>query len=88
MFNWSAVIVLLPLEIATGYLYHLTKAIVDSMDITSDNLEMEMLKAITEPFTKNIIEVRSYRISQNKGKQITVFRLTAPSSDFKTICFN
>ncbi|KAK3088779.1 hypothetical protein FSP39_023653 [Pinctada imbricata] len=58
MFNWLTVLILLPLEVATSYLYHLTGAIVDSMDL--DNLQaenQEMLKAITKPFTKLIIEI-------------------------------
>ncbi|XP_050396258.1 sodium-dependent phosphate transport protein 2B, partial [Patella vulgata] len=56
-FNWLCVLVLLPIEVASGYLYHLTSVLV--ADINSDpNAENpEFLKAITSPFTKTIIEL-------------------------------
>ena len=63
MFNWSAVILLLPIEVASGYLYHLTGIIVDSMDIKSNNYNMEMLNGLTRPFTNIIIEVLYFHFS-------------------------
>ncbi|KAH9515787.1 hypothetical protein Btru_012006 [Bulinus truncatus] len=57
MFNWSAVLVLLPLEIATSYLYHLTKLIVDTMNLHSENMKFEFLSALTRPFTRLIVEI-------------------------------
>ncbi|XP_059156708.1 sodium-dependent phosphate transport protein 2B-like isoform X2 [Physella acuta] len=57
MFNWSAVLVLLPLEVATSYLYHLTKAIVECMNLRSDNFKIELLTALTRPFTELIVEI-------------------------------
>ena len=36
MFNFLFVLVLLPLELASRCLFYLTKAIVDSLDITTD----------------------------------------------------
>ncbi|XP_072262468.1 sodium-dependent phosphate transport protein 2B isoform X2 [Pyxicephalus adspersus] len=56
-FNWLSVLVLLPIEIASGYLYHLTSAIVDSFNIESGEDAPDMLKVITEPLTKGIIQL-------------------------------
>ncbi|KAM3937273.1 sodium-dependent phosphate transport protein 2B [Leptodactylus fuscus] len=56
-FNWLSVLVLLPIEIASGYLYHLTSAIVDSFNIKSGEDAPDMLKVITEPLTKGIIQL-------------------------------
>ncbi|CAG5118655.1 unnamed protein product, partial [Candidula unifasciata] len=56
MFNWLTVIVLLPLEVITGYLFHLTEAIVNSLPLKQDKgANKEMLKVITTPFTDKII---------------------------------
>uniref|UniRef100_A0A2C9L1J5 Sodium-dependent phosphate transport protein 2B n=1 Tax=Biomphalaria glabrata TaxID=6526 RepID=A0A2C9L1J5_BIOGL len=57
MFNWSAVLVLLPLEIAFSYLYYLTKAIVTTMNLHSKNVKFEFLSALTRPFTRLIVEI-------------------------------
>ncbi|XP_052768482.1 sodium-dependent phosphate transport protein 2B-like isoform X1 [Mya arenaria] len=60
MFNWVAVCVLLPLEAATGYLYHLSKAVVGAMSFPENGEKrrrQQFLKAITTPFTKLIIRV-------------------------------
>ena len=60
IFNLLTVTVLLPVEWAFGYLYYLTKAIVDSMDLTDATMEDEgakFLSVLTEPFLKLIIEV-------------------------------
>lgn len=58
-FNWLSVVVLLPLEVASGFLYRLTKLVIDSFNIETGADAPELLKVITEPLTKNIIEVRS-----------------------------
>ena len=57
MFNWLSVIILLPLEVATGYLFHLTSAIVDSVDLAGGGENQEFLSAITKPFTNLIVQV-------------------------------
>ncbi|XP_033114765.1 sodium-dependent phosphate transport protein 2A-like [Anneissia japonica] len=60
MFNWLAVIVLLPIEAVTGYLYHLTNWIVEQFNIQSNEAaNVELLKVITKPFTKMIIQIDS-----------------------------
>ncbi|XP_068925046.1 sodium-dependent phosphate transport protein 2B-like [Petaurus breviceps papuanus] len=56
-FNWLSVLVLLPVEVITGYLYHLTKVIVESFHIQSGEDAPELLRVITDPFTKLIIQL-------------------------------
>ncbi|XP_018416913.1 PREDICTED: sodium-dependent phosphate transport protein 2B [Nanorana parkeri] len=56
-FNWLSVLILLPIEVASGYLYHLTNAIVDSFNIQTGEDAPDMLKVITEPLTKGIIQL-------------------------------
>lgn len=56
-FNWLSVLVLLPLEVATGYLYHATRLVVASFNIHGGQDAPGLLKIITEPFTKLIIQV-------------------------------
>lgn len=48
---------LLPIEVISGYLYHLTNVIVESFHLESGDDAPELLKVITDPFTKLIIEV-------------------------------
>lgn len=56
-FNWLSVFVLLPIEVASGYLYYLTSKIVESFNLESGEDAPELLKVITDPFTKLIIQV-------------------------------
>ena len=58
MFNLLAVLVLLPLELASQYLFRLTDAIVKSLDLETDKaLKKDLLKKITKPFTNVIIQL-------------------------------
>uniref|UniRef100_A0A2K6USV3 Sodium-dependent phosphate transport protein 2A n=1 Tax=Saimiri boliviensis boliviensis TaxID=39432 RepID=A0A2K6USV3_SAIBB len=56
-FNWLSVLVLLPLEAATGYLHHVTQLVVASFNIHGGHDAPDLLKIITEPFTKLIIQL-------------------------------
>lgn len=56
-FNWLSVLVLLPLEAATGYLERLTNLVVESFHFKNGEEAPELLKVITDPFTKLIIQV-------------------------------
>jgi len=58
-FNWLSVLVLLPLEVASGYLYKVTKLIIDSFQIESGEAP-DLLNVITDPLTESIIKVRSH----------------------------
>ena len=58
MFNWLTVLVFLPMEVMTGYLYHLTSAIVESGDwSTYKGADKDMLKTITKPFTSLVVQL-------------------------------
>ncbi|XP_076356410.1 sodium-dependent phosphate transport protein 2B-like [Tachypleus tridentatus] len=58
MFNWLTVIVLLPIEKGTDYLFHLTKAILSSGNWEqNEHADREFLKKLTKPFTKKIIQL-------------------------------
>ncbi|NWZ35208.1 NPT2A protein, partial [Brachypodius atriceps] len=56
-FNWLSVLVLLPLEVVSGYLHHVTHLVVASFNIRSGKDAPSLLKIITEPFTKLIIQL-------------------------------
>ncbi|CAG5120964.1 unnamed protein product [Candidula unifasciata] len=58
VFNWLTVLILLPLEYFTGYLYHLTKAIVSSLSLeTMKAKDQDLLMVLTKPLTSRIVEV-------------------------------
>lgn len=61
MFNWLTVLVLLPTEVLTGYLFSLTGAIIHSLslDDTAGGKKQppEVLKVLTDPVTKRIVQV-------------------------------
>ncbi|KAM7419122.1 hypothetical protein PAMA_016307 [Pampus argenteus] len=55
-FNWLSVLVLLPLEVATGYLYVVTKLIIDSFKIQSGEAP-DLLNVITDIVTESIVQL-------------------------------
>ena len=59
VFNWLTVLVLLPLEVLSGYLQRLSQLIVHSMNFKHyKNANRDLLKAITKPLTSRIVQVR------------------------------
>lgn len=58
-FNWLSVLVLLPLEVATDYLYVVTKRIIESFKIKSGEAP-DLLNVITDVVTESIIQVKCY----------------------------
>ncbi|MBN3311335.1 NPT2B protein, partial [Amia calva] len=56
-FNWLSVLVLLPLEVATGYLFRLTQLLIDSFNLETGEDAPDLLKVITDPLTKIIIQL-------------------------------
>lgn len=56
-FNWLSVLILLPLEAATGVLYKLTQLIIDSFNIQTGEDAPDLLNVITDPLTDSIIQV-------------------------------
>ncbi|XP_033114732.1 sodium-dependent phosphate transport protein 2B-like [Anneissia japonica] len=64
MFNWLAVIIFLPLEALTHFLYYFSDWIVGSFNIQiNENAEVELLKVLTKPLTKKIIQINKHVIS-------------------------
>ena len=58
IFNWLSVLVFLPLEVISGYLRSLTGQIIKVLDLSeSKETNQKLLKVVTEPFTKLIIQV-------------------------------
>ena len=72
MFNFLTVLVILPLEAASGYLYQLTGAIVDSYDLKTDKSQKkDLLKTITKPLTDKIVQIDKKQIELIAKKDIT-----------------
>ncbi|MCQ7855569.1 sodium-dependent phosphate transport protein 2, partial [Salmonella enterica] len=63
-FNWLSVLVLLPLEAATHYLELLTNLVVDSFNFQNGEDAPDLLKVITDPFTKLIVQLDKNVIHQ------------------------
>lgn len=63
-FNWLSVLVLLPLEAITGVMRLMSEAVVESLNIVTGEDGPELLKVITEPLTKRIIQVQYYSVIQ------------------------
>jgi sodium-dependent phosphate cotransporter len=57
MFNILSVVVLLPIEAATGFLFELSYAIVKSQNLMPEDKPPDMLKVLTNPLTKSVIEI-------------------------------
>ena len=64
MFNWLTVIVLLPVEICTGYLLWLSGLMVSNVksDSSEESVDLPGLKTITKPLTDLIVIVRKDQI--------------------------
>lgn len=58
-FNWLSVLVLLPLEAVSGVMAWLSHLLVSGFELQAGDEAPELLKVITEPVTKLIIEVIS-----------------------------
>ncbi|RUS89377.1 hypothetical protein EGW08_002897, partial [Elysia chlorotica] len=61
-FNWLCVLVLLPVEVVTGYLYHLTDVFTSHLNFNQSDTSIvnpKLFRAITEPVTNRIIYVTS-----------------------------
>jgi len=57
MFNWLSVIILVIVEVSTGYLDYITSAMVSNLGATQASKPPDFLKVLTKPFTKSIIQV-------------------------------
>nr|KAG5712138.1 hypothetical protein BaRGS_014488 [Batillaria attramentaria] len=86
MFNWLSVLVFLPLEWASGYLFWLTDAI--TADIVYDPTRTdnpEFLKAITKPFTEMFVQLSSSKIRDiAQGKEVNGSLMTGDGHMFSS----
>lgn len=58
IFNWLSVIILLPIEVATNYLYHLTNFLLRAINLEeSKQAKKELRQAITKPLTSLVIQL-------------------------------
>lgn len=57
MFNWLAVITLLTVELISGLLEYVSAALVNDLSWVNGGSEVKLLKVITEPFTKTIVQL-------------------------------
>ncbi|XP_065053390.1 sodium-dependent phosphate transport protein 2B-like [Rhopilema esculentum] len=59
MFNILSVLVFLPIEVACGYLYHLTNILIKKMNLhqSTSSTKKEFLSKLTKPFTNLIIQL-------------------------------
>ncbi|XP_044124709.1 sodium-dependent phosphate transport protein 2C [Bufo gargarizans] len=65
MFNWLTVIILLPIELGTGYLFYVSDAIIKSFNIHAGGDAPDILKVITRPLTDLIVKLDSSVIAGN-----------------------
>ncbi|XP_063791608.1 sodium-dependent phosphate transport protein 2C [Pseudophryne corroboree] len=65
IFNWMTVILLLPIELGTGYLFYVSEAIIKSFNIHAGGDAPDILKVITRPFTDLIVMLDSSVIAGN-----------------------
>ena len=57
MFNWLTVLILLPFEIITGYLYRVSGAIIHATELAGGQSKQRFLGVLTDPFTDRIVQV-------------------------------
>ena len=80
IFNWLSVLVLLPLELITGYLLRLTGHIVNDLQLSEGKkTDQKLLKVVTEPFTNLIIQIDKKVITKialgaNDGKDKSLIK--------------
>ena len=75
MFNFLSVAVLLPVEVVTGYLHHLTDAMVKNADPKDDEKWEGPVKKLVEPIGVHIIK-------ENKDVTKSIAKGTAECGDF------
>uniref|UniRef100_UPI0037E81725 sodium-dependent phosphate transport protein 2B-like n=1 Tax=Semicossyphus pulcher TaxID=241346 RepID=UPI0037E81725 len=56
-FNWLSVLILLPLEVATGVLYKMTHILIQSFNIQTGEDAPDLLNVITDPLTDSIVQL-------------------------------
>ena len=84
MFNCLTVLVLLPIEVTTGYLNFVTKKLVDALiDYDINAKEPELLTALTKPLTSLIIQ-----LDKEVLKSISIGKVNEEVDLRKHVCRN
>ena len=82
IFNWLSVIILLPLEVITHFLLRLTDKIIEVLHLRqTKGVNKKLLKTLTEPFTKVIIQ-----LDKNIIKKIALGDKSAESKSLIKSC--
>ena len=90
IFNWLSVIILLPLEAASKYLFHLSNAIIESLNLkTNEAAKKDLLKVVTKPFTSLIIQldkkiITKIALGEIKDESISLIKTSCKSTTNKT----
>ncbi|XP_069116620.1 sodium-dependent phosphate transport protein 2B-like [Argopecten irradians] len=88
MFNWMTVIIFLPLEVITGYLFQLSEVAVNNLKLEAySDGKQDFLKVITKPFTKRIIQVDKKgieKIAQNEDVD-SLLKICCKSKTLKNV---
>ena len=90
MFNFLSVLVLLPLELASGYLYWLSGVIINSYHLQQGEGRgnVDMLSALTKPFTDKIVLLNSTLLEHIAlEKNTTVDHLIVSDCDHESCDF-
>ncbi|PIK57894.1 putative sodium-dependent phosphate transport protein 2B-like [Apostichopus japonicus] len=83
MFNWLCVIILLPFEVATGYLEWLSAAILDLFNVSPNaEVDVDFLDAITKPVTSKIVQIdksviTDIALNQTDGEEVSLLKRCA-----------
>ena len=76
MFNWLTVLVMLPLEWATGFLDKFATRVVEEDPTQDANAKQDILKKITKPFTDLIVQVDT-KLIQKMSEETNKTKLDA-----------
>lgn len=79
MFNMLCVIIFLPLEIITGYLYELSNITIEAMNLKKGNkaYNKELLKVLTKPFTDLFVQLDQdaiIKLSEENNNVTTIIK--------------
>ena len=91
IFNWLSVLVFLPLEVITGYLWRLTSAIIEVLDLTqSKRANKKLLKKLTEPFTKLVIQldkdiIKNIALGDTSAESKSLIKVCKPKMTVKEV---
>ncbi|CAL4089626.1 unnamed protein product [Meganyctiphanes norvegica] len=89
MFNWLCVLVMLPLESLTGYLYYSSEFLLSSFQFEQKDMKVEILSKITKPFTNVIVKIdkkvlTGWAMNDTKYENATLLKRFCPGGENTT----